>query len=880
MITASSRAALRVARRSARRDWKRTLFVVALIAMPVAVAIVVAGITRANQIAPETEVASRFGSATLRVEGYAMKSGELARSIDDAVVPGTPSQSFRSIWMGVGGSDSALVEDLDIGHPLAAGILNLVEGTAPGADGEVAMSASLADRLGVGAGDKASFALAGTDRRLTVTGIVADPANYQSGRLLFTPKGFDAILYPGAVAETSAVTLVDASSPDQSAQTINTVEERRWEEIIAAFPPELTEMVGTDVLSAFTAEEIEELAELARTVSPEELTPAVSDLLGGRVPVSTGSLWAESRTEALASYGSESVLSTPSVVGTLVGALLLAEVALVAGAAYATGTRRRLREIGLLTSNGATDRHVRLIVIGEGLVAGVIGAAIGIGLALVGLSLGTPILQGSARKLLEGPLVSVVDIAAPALAGIAAATVAAWLPARTASRVATITALQGRMPVSPPPRWIVPLGVGLTGLGTFLLVVARTALGNEAVAQAGLGVVLMIGGFVLLAGPMVAGAGHFADRFRATWRLVLRDSARQRTRAAAAVAAMMVVLIAPVIAGASLVTGEQRDLIYGLPQPGNQVVVNRYDVVGVIADVNDQDVSRVLAVLPDAVVARFNTVAVSAMLATQGLSDGIVPSDLEPMQVAVGTAELAAALDTPAIAEHLAAGTPVVLGIEDRPTSATLDGRSFPARELRVPITWAMPKLLIPPTMAAEQDWSLTGSQALFVVDGNVPDDKANELWNLDGLSANLTDTGLLSSSGFMLVGLAGTLLVMLIITALVTALAAAESDRDLAVMTAVGAPPSMRRRFLGLQTAFYATFAAALAIPLGLLLLKVTSGGQTYTAVGPFGAAPGDTLVVPWAIIGLLAVVFPPVIGGLTALAVRSSPTLPRQVG
>nr|MBA2336634.1 hypothetical protein [Acidimicrobiia bacterium] len=130
MIPASGRAALRVARRSARRDWKRTAFVVALIAMPVAVAIVVAGITRANQIDPETQVASRFGSATLRVEGYAMSRGQVARSIDDVVSPDTPSLSFRSIWMGVGGSDSAIVEDLDIDHPLGAGILTLVEGSA------------------------------------------------------------------------------------------------------------------------------------------------------------------------------------------------------------------------------------------------------------------------------------------------------------------------------------------------------------------------------------------------------------------------------------------------------------------------------------------------------------------------------------------------------------------------------------------------------------------------------------------------------------------------------------------------------------------------------------------------------------------------------
>ena len=45
--------------------------------------------------------------------------------------------------------------------------------------------------------------------------------------------------------------------------------------------------------------------------------------------------------------GASRVLQAPAVLGTLLGALLLAEVALVAGAAYATGIRRRLRELGV-----------------------------------------------------------------------------------------------------------------------------------------------------------------------------------------------------------------------------------------------------------------------------------------------------------------------------------------------------------------------------------------------------------------------------------------------------------------------------------------------------------------------------------------------------
>src|SRR5690606_30511799 len=71
----------------------------------------------------------------------------------------------------------------------------------------------------------------------------------------------------------------------------------------------------------------------------------------------------ESRTERL-SWSADNPMENPPVVSSAVAAGRLAEVAFIAGAAFATGIRRRLREIGLIGANGADDSHVKAVVLG------------------------------------------------------------------------------------------------------------------------------------------------------------------------------------------------------------------------------------------------------------------------------------------------------------------------------------------------------------------------------------------------------------------------------------------------------------------------------------------------------------------------------------
>jgi len=102
------------------------------------------------------------------------------------------------------------------------------------------------------------------------------------------------------------------------------------------------------------------------------------------------------------------------------------------------------------------------------------------------------------------------------------------------------------------------------------------------------------------------------------------------------------------------------------------------------------------------------------------------------------------------------------------------------------------------------------------------------------------------------------------LIAVVVAALSAVELDRDLGVMVAAGAPPSLRRRFLGMQSAYHVGLAAVLGIPTGLLLYwAITNDGND--------AARHNHPVIPWLQIGLLGIVLPLAVGFVIAAMFRS---------
>lgn len=881
-------AALRVARRNTGRNRRRTGFLVALIAVPVAVAVVVAGMFRAGEFTVEESMRSIFGSGDIWVgsSGDPRVLTWLESTLDE-VSPSATSTVLRSAHADLvpEAAGAETLSDVDPADPITGPMRAVAAGRAPESEDEVALSPLLAERMGVEPGDSVEVELPGAGlRSMQVAGLVGSPEVYDESLVTVTPALMDTV-YPVAGDEGATVVIVD-EDPVATAETLA----ERWdqqrhefwpESAVRPKPPELSS-VPDEIYAYFDRAEVEQLAEIARAEGDDAARNEAYRMIDAtaRPEITVPYLNVETRAALSGQQANFVVESAPSI-STGVSALLLLEVAFVAGAAFAAGTRRRLREIGLLGANGASHKHIRLAVLGEGLTVGALGAAAGITVGIVVLVVGRPLIQPFVTKLLVGIGVSPIDLVGPAVMAVGAAAVAAWVPARTASRVPTTTALQGRMPAFPPRRWVVPVGLGLAGLGAVLLVVALASSSGLANVIVGVGGVMAVGGTALLAGPLLAFLARAADRVSGTTRLVLRDSGRHRTRSAVAVAATLVILLIPVVSIAFEATSETQQRVHRLPTPESHLLLigaaPGEGMVGGASDLTRADIDRVAAILPEEAFARFEVIDVPALVGWEiPISEGEVPgvpAEVNGTSVAVATPELVEALDHPDLAGALAEDGLAVLGVEERAIDVEVAGQRHTVSEFPVPtLSFAMPQVLASEQVAAGLEGDRR-TRALFVLSRPLTDSEQAAINNGYDVIGGFRDFTLADLYPLML---GGTLLIVLIVIALVTAVSASEVDHDLGIVVAVGAPGSIRRRFLGLLAGYQTLVAALLAIPLGLGLMKVVGLADDGYWAGPFGVVPSSYIEVPWPALLALGVALPLVVAALTALSVRSAPVTP----
>jgi hypothetical protein len=888
------RAALKVAAKNARRNRKRTFYLVALIGLPVLVAVMTAAVIRAGYISPAERATSDYGSANVKIEQWfaAPEAAEWARGVVEEIDPDAAVLTYRSDFKSLGPGLGGRVTDIDLEDPLSEGILALTHGRPPAAVGEVVLSEYLASELSLAMSDRAVLRLRGRgEATYEVVGLASHPILWRLNEAVVAPEEMDLINNNGQAGE---VLLVDTEEDFEFGLELN----RRWEQVRYDFYPQTVEwpmpeelqFIPEDYYAAMTEEELAE----TRTIIEEQGLQPASDYAYGLFPngVSVGlpQVYAETLTDRL-TWDQANLANSPPVIGTAVAAVILAEVAFIAGAAFATGTRRRLREIGLLGANGADTGQLKASVVGEGLVAGLggglLGSAVGVGLLIAG----RPLLQRFVDRRIEEFPLSAVDLAGPILVAVTACVIAAWLPAKTASNVPTLTALQGRMPVSKPKRWVIPVGLSVTGFGTLLLAVGLATASGSGGAVALIGAVLMIGGAALLAGPLVAWVSKHAERFPITSRIVLRDSGRQRGRAAAAVAATMVILMAPVAGLAALAANEASSRIYGLPEQDPQVLIEgRFDEeynVGV-APLTEHDLSELAVRLPGARIARFE--ALDARLEypaelearKSGNNEDQGGYDISPFRVGVASEGLLALLDDERLGARLADEGMVLIGVAERDTTITVNDNEIVVSEVPVPVQlYSFPRLLVTPEVAVELGGE-SRTTALIEVDvgwlQNPFASPFDPLWQSGAdefvVSGGGSDNG---TPATLALGFLATMLVVLIVVATITALSAAEADNDLTTVVAVGATNSIRRRYLGLQSGLHTLIGALLAVPLTLLLYKtVVTASGSYQSVGNFDVWESSTLYVPWGGLALLVIGLPLVIGLITAFSVRSARTTP----
>ena len=144
---------------------------------------------------------------------------------------------------------------------------------------------------------------------------------------------------------------------------------------------------------------------------------------------------------------------------------------LVAAAGFAVIAQRRLRQLGMLAAIGATEKHLRLVLLTNGAVVGAVGALIG---TVAGLALWVavePTLEPALDFRLDRLSLPWALLAMIAVVAILCATAAAWWPGRAVARVPVTRALSARPPRPKPARHSAVLAVVLiaAGIGSLVL---------------------------------------------------------------------------------------------------------------------------------------------------------------------------------------------------------------------------------------------------------------------------------------------------------------------------------------------------------------------------------------------------------------------------
>jgi putative ABC transport system permease protein len=216
--------------------------------------------------------------------------------------------------------------------------------------------------------------------------------------------------------------------------------------------------------------------------------------------------------------------------------LLLAT--LVAAAGFAVIAQRRLRQLGALTAIGATEKHLRLVLLTNGAIVGAIGALVG---AIVGLAIWlalVPTLEPAAGHRIDPLSLPWTLLVAIVLVAVLGTTTAAWWPGRMVARIPVTLALSARPPRPRPTHHSTIVAAVLIAAGIGSLALA----GRDSEPLIVAGILATILGTLLLGPLAIRVFARAAGHTPIAPRLALRDLARYQARSGAALAAITLAL--------------------------------------------------------------------------------------------------------------------------------------------------------------------------------------------------------------------------------------------------------------------------------------------------------------------------------------------------
>ncbi len=230
----------------------------------------------------------------------------------------------------------------------------------------------------------------------------------------------------------------------------------------------------------------------------------------------------------------ETERATAAAVALGVTTVVLLIVSLVAAAGFVVVAQRRLRQLGMLAAIGATDKHLRLVMVADGVAVGLSAAVTGTAIGLAVWMVLAPQLESVAQHRIDRLGLPWGAIGAGAALAIVTAAAAAWWPARAVTRIPITAALSARPPRPRTARRSAALGGLLLAIG----------IGCLAGSDPGEALPLITGtiattlGVVLVCPLAIRALAIGAARVPIAGRLALRDLARYQARSGAALAAV------------------------------------------------------------------------------------------------------------------------------------------------------------------------------------------------------------------------------------------------------------------------------------------------------------------------------------------------------
>src|SRR5262245_46648713 len=229
---------------------------------------------------------------------------------------------------------------------------------------------------------------------------------------------------------------------------------------------------------------------------------------------------------------------TTTLVMFSVATVLLLLASLVAAAGFAVVAQRRLRQLGMLVAIGATGKHVRLVLLANGVLVGTIAAAVG-AVVGVGIWLATaPILEAATDHRIDRFSLPWGLVGMAVLLAVVGAAAAAWWPARAVARMPVMNALSARPAKPRPARHSALAAVALIVLGIGCLALAN----RETALLIVIGIAATIVGTLLLGPLAIRAFSSVSGQLPVAPRLALRDLVRYQARSGAALAAVTLAL--------------------------------------------------------------------------------------------------------------------------------------------------------------------------------------------------------------------------------------------------------------------------------------------------------------------------------------------------